>query len=279
MYAHGYEGEGPVSAACAPRRSTSILPRVGMLGPHPVIEAKAIGPIGSSRICRRCAYASSKSSVSRAGRLFTVSPWEAMLPSRRSNFIPRSIKERWSSAASWMASGSWIGLYAYTAAAEYFSATPLLDTPRPDFDALATVAWPKLMGTPGDYTERGRHFDSVMKHLSGGDVPLRLEGMKQRYFLNLNPRQLSARGAQEFARHADTRHVRYDIDPGHGLDAAELNRDIRRVTAVSGARSREANPVFAEMTGKIQVPLLTIHETADFRVPLPTCNKTIAAVR
>jgi len=158
-------------------------------------------------------------------------------------------------------------LYAYTAAAEYFSATPLLDTPRPDFDALATVEWPKLMGTPGNYTERGRHFDSVVKHLSGGDVPLRLEGLKQRYFLNLVPRQPSARGAQEFARHADTRHVRYDIDPGHGLDAAQLNRDVRRVTAGSGARSREANPVFAEMTGKIQVPLLTIHETADFRVP------------
>ena len=133
-------------------------------------------------------------------------------------------------------------LYAYTAAAEYFSATPLLDTPRPDFDALATVAWPKLMGTPGDYTERGRHFDSVIKHLSGGDVPLRLEGMKQRYFLNLNPRQQSARGAQEFARHADTRHVRYDIDPGHGLDAAELNRDIRRVTACLGRTVTRGEP-------------------------------------
>lgn len=158
-------------------------------------------------------------------------------------------------------------LYAYTAAAEYFSGLPLLDTPRPDFDALATVAWPKSMGTPGDYTQQGQHFDSVVKHLSGGEVPFRLEGMKQRYFLNLNPRQQNARGALEFSRHADTRQVRYEIDPGHGLDAAVLNRDVRRVTPFSGARSRETNPVFAEMTGKIQVPLLTIHETGDFRVP------------
>src|SRR5262245_10236244 len=158
-------------------------------------------------------------------------------------------------------------LYAYTAAAEYFSATPLLDTPRPDFDALATVAWPTVMGTPGNYTERGQRFDSVVKHLSGGEVPFRLEGMTQRYFLNLNPRQQNARGAQELARHADTRQVRYEIDPGHGLDATVLNRDVPRVTPSSGARSREANPVFAEMTGKIQVPLLTIHETGDFRVP------------
>jgi len=158
-------------------------------------------------------------------------------------------------------------LYAYTEAAQYFSATPLLDTPRPDFDTLVTVAWPTVMGTPGNYTERGQRFDSVVKHLSGGEVPFRLEGMKQRYLQNLNPRQQNARGAQEFARHADTRQVQYEIDPGYGVDAAVLNRDVPRVTASSDARSREANPVFAEMTGKIQVPLLTIHETGDFRVP------------
>src|SRR5271167_3262493 len=79
-------------------------------------------------------------------------------------------------------------LYAYTAAAEYFSGLPLLDTPRPEFGTLATVKWPELMGTPGYYTERGRRFDSVVKYLSGGDVPLRLEGLLERYVQNLNPR-------------------------------------------------------------------------------------------
>ena len=103
-------------------------------------------------------------------------------------------------------------LYAYTAAAEYFSGTPLLETPRPDFDALATVAWPKVMGTPGNYTERGQRFDSVVKYLAGGEVPLRIEGMKQRYFLNLSPRDPGLRGAREFARHADTRKIHYEID-------------------------------------------------------------------
>lgn len=158
-------------------------------------------------------------------------------------------------------------LYAYTAAAEYFSALPLLDTPRPSFEVLAASTWPKLMGTPGNYTERGRQFDSVVKHLAGGDIPLRIEGMKQRYATSLNPRDPGPQRAQELARHADTRHVRYDIDPGHGLDAAVLNRDIRRVMPAPGARSQETTPVFAELTGRIRVPLLTIHETADFRVP------------
>ena len=108
---------------------------------------------------------------------------------------------------------------------------------------------------------------SVVKHLAGGDLPLRLDGMKPRYLMNLNPRDPGPQRAQEFARHADTRHIRYDIDPGLGVDAATLNREVRRITPAAGARSRDANPVFAELKGKIRVPLMTIHETADFRVP------------
>jgi len=158
-------------------------------------------------------------------------------------------------------------LRAYTAAAEYFSGLPLFATPRPAFDALVGGTWLPLMGQPGDYTERGRRFDSVVKYLSGGDVPLRLDGMKLRYTLNLNPRDPGPTRAQEFSRHADTRGIVYDIDPGLGLDAATLNREIPRVVPAPGARSRAANPVFAELTGKIRVPVMTIHETADYRVP------------
>jgi len=72
-------------------------------------------------------------------------------------------------------------LYAYAAAAEYFSGLPLLDTPRPEFEALANERFIGVMGAPGSYTERGRLFDNVVKHLAGGDLPLRLEGMRQRY--------------------------------------------------------------------------------------------------
>ena len=144
---------------------------------------------------------------------------------------------------------------------------PLFETPRPAFDALVSGTWLPLMGQPGEYTERGRRFDSVVKHLSGGDVPLRLDGMRPRYIMNLNPRDPGPARAQEFSRHADTRGIVYDIDPGLGLDAGTLNREIRRVAPAPGARSRDANPVFAELTGKIRVPLMTLHETADFRVP------------
>jgi pimeloyl-ACP methyl ester carboxylesterase len=158
-------------------------------------------------------------------------------------------------------------LYAYTAAAEYISGAPLLDTPRPAFGALVNGSWLPLMGSPGSYTERGRRFDSVVKHLSGGDLALRLEGLARRYVANLNPREPGSDRAQEFARHADTRHIRYDVDPGLGIDAATLNREVRRAVPAPDARSRGANPLFAELTGRIAAPLMTIHETADFRVP------------
>jgi pimeloyl-ACP methyl ester carboxylesterase len=158
-------------------------------------------------------------------------------------------------------------LYAYTAAAEYLSGVPLLETPRPAFGTLVNTAWSPMMGMPGSYTERGQRFDSVVKHLAGGDVAMRLDGLRRRYLQNLNPRDPGAGSAQEFSRHADTRHIKYDIDPGLGVDAATLNREVRRVVPTEGARSRAANPVFAETTGRIVAPLMTIHETADFRVP------------
>jgi len=148
-------------------------------------------------------------------------------------------------------------LYAYTAAAQYFSGLPLLDTPRPEFDTLVNGTWLGLMGEPGYYTEAGRRFDSVMKYLSGGDVPLRLEGLSERYVKDLNPADPGPGRAREFARHADTRHTHYDIDPGLGVDAETLNRDIPRVVPAPGARSYDANPVFAELTGEIRAPVMS----------------------
>jgi hypothetical protein len=159
-------------------------------------------------------------------------------------------------------------LYAYTAAAEYLSGVRILDAPdRPTFMTLVNGSWLNAMGMPGSYTDRGRRFDSVVKYLLGGELPLRGKGMSHRYLMNLNSRDPGPDRAREFARHASTVHVRYRIDPGLGVDEETLNREVRRITPAAGARSRATNPVFAELTGQIRVPLLTIHETADFRVP------------
>src|SRR5262245_4395971 len=72
---------------------------------------------------------------------------------------------------------------------------------------------------------------------------------------------------QMLGKAGSTLHVRYRIDPGLGVDEDELNRKIRRFAPAAGVRSRETNPVFAEPTGRITVPVLTTHETGDAFIP------------
>src|SRR5262249_3224605 len=75
------------------------------------------------------------------------------------------------------------------------------------------------------------------------------------------------RRTQTLGRAGSTLNVRYRVDPGLGVDEDELNRKIRRFAPVADTRSRETNPVFAEPTGRITVPVLTLHETGDAFVP------------
>ena len=82
-------------------------------------------------------------------------------------------------------------LLAYTAAAELISGVPLLDAPdRETFARLLNERAVPALGMPGAYTARGRQFDSVVKYLmgadqAGNDLPLRLQGLKRRYLLNM----------------------------------------------------------------------------------------------
>jgi len=154
---------------------------------------------------------------------------------------------------------------AYKAGAEYFAGVLLLDAmDRPELPARISALWLPALGEPGSYTARGRRFDGVVKHLFGGDLPLRLQGLRLRYVPNmLVPMPLTG----PLGRAGSTLHVRYRIDPGLGVDEDELNRKIRRFAPAAGARPRESDPVFAELTGRITVPVLAIHETGDARVP------------
>jgi hypothetical protein len=145
---------------------------------------------------------------------------------------------------------------------------PLLNAPdRLIFGRLMSQEWAPMMGTPGNYTEKGRRFDSVAKYLMGGDLPYRIEGLQPRYLLNLNRLEDPATSRNAGLRHIDTRHVVYQIDPGLGLSAEDLNRDVRRITAQPGARDPATDPAFADRTGKLPGPLLTLHTTGDGWVP------------
>ena len=159
-------------------------------------------------------------------------------------------------------------LMAYTAAAEYISGVRLLDAPDPQiFARLVNEQWVPVMGTPDAYSEKGRRFDSVVKYLMGGDLPQRIGGLRSRYLDNLTWRGDPERPRSLGLRHLDTRHVVYRIDPGLGLTADELNANVRRLAPPPGARSRAQDPVFAELTGQIGAPLLTLHATGDAWVP------------
>ena len=156
-------------------------------------------------------------------------------------------------------------LLAYKAAAEYFAGAPLLDDrDRPDLAVRVSELWLPALGEPGRYTLQGTRFDSVVKHLFGGDLPLRLEGLKLRYIPNMLARVSMT---LPMGRAGSTLHIRYRIDPGLGVDKDELNREIRRFSPAPGARSRETAPVFAEPTGRITVPVLTFHATGDAEAP------------
>jgi pimeloyl-ACP methyl ester carboxylesterase len=157
--------------------------------------------------------------------------------------------------------------YAYTAAAEYFSGVPLLDARPEEFRQLVHGPFVERIGAPGQYTERGRRFDSVVKYLAGGDLPLREKGLESQYLEILRARHPGPEYAQELARYADTRSIAYNIDPGLGVDAATLNREIRRVRPEPGAQEA-TDPAYKLFTGRLRVPLLTLHGTADFDVPL-----------
>ena len=156
---------------------------------------------------------------------------------------------------------------AWWAAAEYLSGVNLLGVlDRQERAQRVHVQWLPLMGSPGAYTERGRRYDSVVKYLLGGDLPLRLQGLEQRYLANLVFSQDNPENHPLY-RAASTLHIRYRIDPELGVTEEELNTQIRRKSPAPGARSQATDPVFAELTGHITVPVLALHETGDARVP------------
>ena len=166
-------------------------------------------------------------------------------------------------------------LMAYTAAAELIAGVPLLDAPdRQAFARILNERVVPALGRPGSYTDRGRQFDSVMKYLMGGDdagndLPMRLQGLDQRYLMNMTYRDPDVeREPAPGARAASTAHVRYRIDPGLGLTESQLNARVRRLHPAKDARSPALNPVYAEPTGRLTAPLLTLHETGDAWVPL-----------
>jgi pimeloyl-ACP methyl ester carboxylesterase len=94
-------------------------------------------------------------------------------------------------------------LCAYTAAAEYFSGLPLLDTPRPTFGTARAVGQ-----SNGDV--RQLHSSAACASIASSSIwPAALDSQSE-------PARRRTDARAEFSRHANTRHIRYDIDEGLG---------------------------------------------------------------
>lgn len=135
--------------------------------------------------------------------------------------------------------------------------------------AYGTLRDPAFGPLPGATARFGVYdggvYRSVVKYLMGGDLPMRERGLAARYTANLTPRADPATAGSSAARAVSTRAVRYRIDPGLGLDEDALNATVRRLDPAPGSRSAAENPVFAEVTGRITVPLLSLHTTPTTR--------------
>ena len=234
-------------------------------GPPRVTGAAAIARTGSWWTRFRFETSSSVRSGVRDGRSFTGRRWAVTLPSLRWSCIRASYQGALIECGAIDGVGIADYYLAYKAAAEYFAGVPLLDAiDRPDLSGRISERWLPVLGAARQLHCPGpplRERDQVPGRrraaaaFAGAAAAIRHES------------DLPGARTEPLGRAGSTLHIRYRIDPTLGVDEDELNRKIRRFAPAAGARSREADPVFAELTGRITVPVLAIHETGDARVP------------
>jgi pimeloyl-ACP methyl ester carboxylesterase len=126
------------------------------------------------------------------------------------------------------------------------------------------------LGTPPDYTDKGRQLASIEIQISGGPRPFAMEGLATRFIQNMSTSQAALVGGTTPGNRALTNtHINYGIDEGLGLTKEEINRRVRRKAADPDMRN--PNGPYEEVVpfdGKIARPTLTLHGTGDLFVPV-----------
>ena len=139
------------------------------------------------------------------------------------------------------------------------------DTMQQDVAAIA-----EQLGTPSNLTQKGRQLASIEIQISGGPRPFAVEGLASRFIANAATSQGAFVGSTTpINRAIDTTHVRYNIDEGLGVTAAQLNTQARR--KAGDPEVRTASGPYEEVVpydGKLERPLLTMHGTGDLFVPI-----------
>jgi pimeloyl-ACP methyl ester carboxylesterase len=132
-----------------------------------------------------------------------------------------------------------------------------------------------ILGQPKAYTAKGLQFDSIIKHLSGGERPYRTEGMLVETAPNVNfySAWFSGGGLGVVNHNLEQQvtsniGITYKIDPNLGLDAVKLNAEIKRVRPNPDYRILEGRYWYGIPSGRILVPVMSYHTTGDAFVPL-----------
>ena len=155
--------------------------------------------------------------------------------------------------------------------AGYFSGTPLIDAAT-DAATLGhrfeSAVLPALGADSNAPTLKGREFADVIENLTGGPRPFFREGFAANFSFNFIVLLNAVATAGPSNAAADNARTIYRIDDGFGIDDARLNGEVARVTGNPLYRDPATYSEFAPMTGKIERPLLTPHNTGDLFVPI-----------
>ncbi len=154
-------------------------------------------------------------------------------------------------------------------AAEFAAGVKLPPSPSTSAQITGVLAqWAGLLGTPDAPTTKGRQFISIVKMTTGGPRPFFQEGFKEQYLVNFALLVADPELKSVPARAATNDNVSYAIELGLGLTAEAINAGIVRQKADPDARNAEKHPDAVPTSGKISVPLLTLHDTGDLFVPV-----------
>lgn len=152
----------------------------------------------------------------------------------------------------------------------YFAGIDLYETTRDagEFGTILGGSVVPALGSPDEPTAAGARFIDVIERMTGGPRAYFLEGLEANYNFNFVI-LVNAVGAAGPANAASQNvSTRYDIDPALGVTADDLNRQVPRVIANETYRDPARYPEFADMTGEIGAPLISIHGTGDLFVPM-----------
>jgi pimeloyl-ACP methyl ester carboxylesterase len=133
-----------------------------------------------------------------------------------------------------------------------------------DVTARMTTA----LGTPPEYTERGRQLASVQIELSGGPRPFAMEGLTSRFLQNVSGGALAGVSTLQNRAVTNQRYT-YRIDEALGLTSERLNATVRWKAPDMSVRNTAApNEELVPFDGQIARPVVTMHGTGDLFVPI-----------